>query len=99
MENDYTNNVDNINDNTDNDISVATETTVTEYDDLYLEDRYIYNPQGGNQSSCPYRVRRGGSFNESPYMQTVLYRKQTASTSSAHFSTGFRLCRSIVNIL
>ena len=30
MENDYTNNVDNINDNTDNDVSVATETTVTE---------------------------------------------------------------------
>lgn len=29
MENDYTNNVDNINDNTDNDVSVATETTVT----------------------------------------------------------------------
>lgn len=77
---------------------VSSDMTVTENDNLYSKDGYIYNPQGGNQSNFTYRVRRGGCFNESAYMQTVLYRKKTENASSPHFSTGFRLCRSIVNI-
>lgn len=56
---------------------VSSDMTVTENDNLYSKDGYIYNPQGGNQSNCTMRVRRGGGFNESAYMQTVLYRKQT----------------------
>lgn len=74
---------------------VSSDMTVTENDNLYSKDGYIYNPQGGNQSNCNKRVRRGGGFNESAYMQTVLYRKQTDYDYSTSYNTGFRLCRSL----
>lgn len=74
---------------------VSSNMPVTENDNLYSKDGYIYNPQGGNQSNCTYRVRRGGSFFEKAYMQTVLYRYQTDQATSTSYTTGFRLCRSL----
>ena len=74
---------------------VSSNMPVTENDNLYSKDGYIYNPQGGNQSNCTYRVKRGGSFYDSAYMQTVLYRNKTDNASSTSYSTGFRLCRSL----